>query len=356
MPRTRRRRKQRHPLGQSPGTLTIPEGAPQPRLRLSRYTAQSAVVDDGLAPKDLGRGLGDPGVRWLEVEGFGDTALFARLEELYRVPRLVLEDVLSGGQRPKVEAYESGLFCVLRVPFARQGLEIEQLSLFVSGNTLISFVERERDFALPLHERLKLPTSLLRQSGVDYLLYRLADFVVDAYFPIVDALESRLEELERTALADATDFQMRELHAATDELRMLRRTVLPMRDAIASLRRSEAGCFQARTLPFLRDVEDHAASLVDLCDHHRELAGDVRDLVWGSINLRMNEVMRVLAAVSAIFIPLSFITGLYGMNFEHMPELSWRYGYFAVLGVLALVGFTAWRLFRRRGWIRFEED
>lgn len=356
MPRSRRRRKQRHPLGQSPGTLTIPEGAPPPRLRLWRYTAQSAQVDDGLAPKDLGRGLGEPGVRWLEVEGYGDAALFPRLEELYRVPRLVLEDVLSGGQRPKVEAYESGLFCVLRVPFARPGLEVDQISLFVSGNTLISFVERERDFVLPLHERLKLPTSLLRQSGVDYLLYRLVDFMVDAYFPILDALETRLEELERTALADVTTFPMRELHAVTEDLRVLRRTVLPMRDAIASLRRSEAGCFQARTLPFLRDVEDHAASLVELCDHNRDLASDVRDLVWGSINLRMNEVMRVLAAVSAIFIPLSFITGLYGMNFQNMPELTWRYGYFAVLGVLTLVAFTAWRLFRRRGWIRLEEE
>ena len=356
MPRSRRRRKQRHQLGQSPGTLTIPEGAPPPRLRLSRYTAQSVQVDDGLALKDLGRGLGEPGVRWLEVEGYGDPALFARLEELHRVPRLVLEDVLSGAQRPKVEAYEAGLFAVLRVPFARPGLEVDQLSLFVAGNTLISFVERERDFVLPLHERLKLPGSLLRQSGVDYLLYRLADFVVDGYFPMLDGLEARLEELERTALSDATAFQMRELHAVTDDLRVLRRAVLPMRDAIASLRRSEGGVFQPRTLPFLRDVEDHAASLVELCDHHRDLAGDVRDLVWGSINLRMNEVMRVLAAVSAIFIPLSFITGLYGMNFEHMPELGWRYGYFAVLGLLALVGLTAWRLFRRRGWIRLEEE
>ncbi|HVS19088.1 MAG TPA: magnesium and cobalt transport protein CorA, partial [Planctomycetota bacterium] len=322
MSRSRRRRKQRLQLGQSPGTLHIPEGAPRPRLRLSRYSGEAVHVDDDLAPADLGRGLGEPCVRWLEVEGYGDSDLLARLEELHRVPRLVLEDVLNGGQRPKVEAYESGLFCVLRAPFARQGLEIDQFSLFVTGNTLISFVERERDFVLPLHERLKTPTSLLRQSGVDYLLYRLADFVVDGYFPIVDALEARLEELERSALGDATTFQMRALHAVTDELRLLRRSVLPMRDAVASLRRSESGLFQPRTLPFLRDVEDHAASLVDLCDHHRELAGDVRDLVWGSINLRMNEVMRVLAAVSAIFIPLSFITGLYGMNFEYMPELG----------------------------------
>lgn len=356
MSRSRRRRKQRIQLGQSPGTLHIPEGAPKPRLRLSRYSRDAVRIEDDLSVADLGRGLDEPCVRWIEVEGYGDRELFARLEELYGVPRLVLEDVLNGGQRPKVEAYEAGLFCVLRAPFARPAIEVDQLSIFVTGKTLISFVERERDFVQPLHERLKLPSSLLRQSGVDYLLYRLADFVVDQYFPLVDGIEARLEELEQVALADPTRFGMRTLHALADDVRLLRRTVLPMREAIGGLRRTEADVFKTRTLPYLRDVEDHAAGLVDRCDQHRELVGDVRDLVWGSINLRMNEVMRLLAAVSAIFIPLSFITGLYGMNFENMPELGFRYGYFVVLGVLALVAFTAWRVFRRRGWIQFEEE
>jgi len=356
MSRSRRRRKQRIQVGQAPGTLQIPEGAPGPRLRLSRYTQGAVQVEDGLAVRDAGRGLGEAGVRWLEVEGFGDPALFVRLEELHGVPRLALEDVLSGCQRPKVEVFDTGLFVALRVPFLREGLELDQLSLFASGQTLITFVERERDFCKALHERLQQPSSQLRQSDVDYLLYRLVDFVVDAYFAVVDAQETRLEELERVALADPTSFRMRDLHALTEELRSLRRAVLPMRDAVASMRRTEGAFFQPRTLPFLRDVEDHAASLVEQCDANRELSHDVRDLVWGSINLRMNEVMRVLAAVSAIFIPLSFITGLYGMNFAHMPELQWRYGYFVVLAVLALVAFTAWRLFRRRGWIRLEEE
>jgi magnesium transporter len=356
MSSSRRRRRQRAQAGQSPGTLQVPEGAPKPRLRLSRYSAEFLKIDDDIALADLGRGLGEPGVRWLEVEGFGDPALFARLEELYRVPRLVLEDVLNGGQRPKVEPYESGLFVVLRVPIAPPGLEIEQLSLFLTGQTLISFVERERSFCTPLHERLKQPASQLRRSDDDYLLYRLVDFVVDSYFPIVEALEARLEGLERDALHDPTVPELRALYEIAEQLRNLRRSVLPTRDAVASLRRVQNETFQARTLPYLRDVEDHAARLVDQCDFLSVFAGDIRELVYGSINLRTNQAMRMLAAISAIFIPLSFITGVYGMNFANMPELEWRYGYFAVLGVLALVGLCAWRLLRSRGWIRLDKE
>jgi magnesium transporter len=357
MPNSRRRRRQRSQAGQSPGTLQIAEGAPRPRLRLSRYSADSLAVDEDVALADLGRGLGSPGVRWLEIEGYGDAALFARLEELYRVPRLALEDVLSGSQRPKVEAFESGLFVVLRVPHAiPSGLEIEQFSMFLSGQTLITFVERERSFCSPLQERLQHADSQLRRSDDDYLLYRLVDFAVDRYFPVVDALEARLDALEHAALEDPTSIELRTLYAITDEARTLRRNVLPTRDAVASLRRVQNETFKARTLPYLRDVEDHATALVDQCDSLGDFAGDIRDLVYGSINLRTNHAMRVLAAVTAVFIPLSFITGVYGMNFVHMPELEWRYGYFVVLGVLVLVAVTAWRLLRRRGWIRLDQE
>jgi magnesium transporter len=352
----RRRRRQRAKAGQSPGTLHIPEGAPRPRLRLTRYSAASLQVDDDLAISDLARGLGEPGVRWLEVEGFGDAALFARLEELHGVPRLVLENVLDGGQRPKVEPWENGLFVVLRVPLAHEGLQFEQLSLFLTGQTLISFVERERAFCTPLHERLRDPTSHLRRADDDYLLYRMVDFVVDSHIPFLDALESRLEELEREALEDPTMFELRALYAVTDEVRTLRRSVLPTRDAVASLCRVQDSTFKARTLPFLRDVEDHAAQLVDQCHHLAEFAGDVRELVYGSSNLRMNKAMRILAAVSALFMPLAFVTGIYGMNFEHMPELGWRYGYFAVLGVLGAMAAISWYLLRSRGWIRFDRE
>jgi magnesium transporter len=356
MSSSRRRRRQRAQAGQSPGTLQIPEGAPRPRLRLSRYSAASLSVDDDLAPADLARGLGEGGVRWLEVEGYGDPDLFARLEQVHGLPRLALEDVLNGGQRPKVEPYENGLFVVLRVPLPRAELEIEQFSLYLTGRTLISFVERERAFCTPVHERLALPDSQLRRSDDDYLLYRLVDFVVDSYFPILDALEARLEALEHEALRDPAAVELRALYAITDELRLLRRNVQPTRDAVASLRRVQNETFQARTLPYLRDVEDHAARLVEQCDWLGDFASDIRDLVHGSINLRTNHAMRMLAALTALFIPLSFITGVYGMNFEHMPELRWRHGYYVVLGVLALVALTSWRLLRRRGWIRFDAD
>lgn len=356
MSHSRRRRRQRATAGQSPGTLQFPEGAARPRLRLSRYNPSASSIEDDVALADIARGLGEPGVRWLEVEGYGDPALFARLEELHHIPRLALEDVLNGGQRPKVEPYENGLFVVLRVPFAREQLEIEQLSLYLTGQTLISFVERERSFCTPIHERLAHPESQLRRSDDDYLLYRLVDFVVDSYFPIVDGLEARLEALEHEALRDPTKVELRALYAITDEVRRLRRSVQPTRDAVASLRRVQNETFQARTLPYLRDVEDHAARLVDQCDYLGDFAADIRDLIHGSINLRTNRAMQMLAAITAIFIPLSFITGVYGMNFENMPELKWRYGYFAVLGLLALMAAGAWRLMRSRGWLGTEKE
>lgn len=356
MSKSRRRRSVPHNHGLSPGTLVIPAGAAPTRLRLTRYGVATHEVTDGVSVADLDTGLVGSGVRWLEVAGYADEALFVRLADVHRIPRLVLEDVLSGAQRAKVESYEEGLFVVLNVPRADPQLEIEQLSLFMSGSTLVTFVERDRDRFDALHKRLELPTSLLRQSGVDYLLYRIADFLVDSFFPLVDAHSTRLEQLERDALEYAAADKLRMLYAVIEEVRILRRTCLPLRDALASLRRVESSTFHASTQPYLRDVEDHASSLVDVCDYHREFAIDIRELIHGSLNLRMNKVMRVLAAVSAIFIPLSFITGLYGMNFVAMPELSWRYGYAYVLAVLAAVAFTAWRLFRRHGWIRFDQE
>lgn len=313
-------------------------------------------MDDDLAPDQIGRGLGEGGVRWLEIEGYGDPALLERLETQYGVPRLVLEDVLNGGQRPKVEPYESGLFVVLRLPLAHACLEVEQLSLFLTGRTLITFVERERDYCAHLHERLRDPASQLRRSDDDYLLYRAVDFAVDSFFPVLDALEARLETFEHEALRDPTAIELRALYAITDDVRTLRRSVLPTRDAVASLRRVHNETFQSRTLPFLRDVEDHAARLVDQCDYLADFAGDIRELVYGSINRRMNQAMRILAAVSALFMPLAFVTGVYGMNFEHMPELGWRYGYFVVLGLLVVMAVVSWRLLRSRGWIRFDRE
>jgi magnesium transporter len=352
----RRRRGSRAHAGLSPGTLIIPPGAAPTRLRLSRFGPRLLEVRDDLRLEDMADGLDAPEVRWLEIEGLGNPEVFARLSEVYAIPRLVLEDVLNGGDRSKVEAYEEGLFMVLSMPRMREHLEIDQVSLFLRGRTLISFVERDRSVLDGLHERLRVPTSQTRQSGVDFLAYRITDFVVDSYFPIVDNQSERLEKLEHDALDAASGQRLRELYAIIDEVRNLRRAVLPLHDSITSLRRDTSGTFQSKTMPFLRDVEDHAARLVDLCDYNRDFAIDIRELIHGSLNLRMSNIMRILAAVSAIFIPLSFVTGIYGMNFVHMPELEWRYGYLAVLVVLGLVAFTAWHIFRRHGWIRLDQE
>jgi magnesium transporter len=353
------RKKKHHGLssnpGRGPGTLTIPEGAAEPRVHVTRYSRDKHEARDGVGVAELVKLPHGEDVLWIEIQGYGNAQLFAVLEQHFGVPRLALEDVLSGCGRAKLDSFGDSLFVVARAAKPAQHPEFEQVSAFLRGRVLITFCDEPLTVLAPLRERLRDPESLTRRSGADFLLYRVLDSVVDTYVPCLEHLGARLDAVEADAIARASTARLQTLYELMRDVRLVMRVVLPMRDLASSLRHEAIAFFQPTILPFLSDLRDHTNGAVDLTAHYRDLAVDVRELIFGTINIRLNAVMRMLAAVTAIFVPLSFFTGWYGMNFEFMPEVHWRYAYFVALGVVALVGFSIFRWFQKRGWTNLDE-
>lgn len=358
--RSMRRKNRRHGLpsnpGMSPGTLAIPAGAPAPRVRATLYDRDHFETRDGLLAADILALKDSDSVLWLEVEGYGDHALFMALEQRFGAPRLALEDVVNNCSQPKLDLFDGGLFVVAKAVKPGERPELEQVSLLMRGRVLITFVDQALDVLTPLRTRLADPTGLTRRSTVDFLAYRVLDSVVDSYGPFLERLGARLDEVEEEAIERPSSRPLRTLYELMRDVRLALRVALPMRDVVAALRSEAKSFFQPATLPFLSDLRDHTQGVVELSHHYRDLGTDVRELIHGALNLRMNQVMRLLTAVTSIFIPLSFVTGLYGMNFQNMPELEWRYGYFAVLGVLVTIAALVLRWLSRQGWTRVGDE
>ncbi|MDY7091791.1 MAG: magnesium/cobalt transporter CorA [Acidobacteriota bacterium] len=323
---------------------------------------QEEVVEETVADiPSLKPYLGQHTVTWVDVVGLGTEQVLVDLEDLLGLHRLALEDVVNVGQRPKAEEYDDHHFIVLHMahlPTTPQGeaVELEQVSLFVGHGYVISFQERAGDSFEPVRERIRLGRSRLRSAGADYLAYALVDAVVDGFFPVMENIGDRLEALEETIIEDPHTDIIGELHAVRRELMSLRRSIWPLRDALNVLQRSTS-LFTERTQVFLRDAYDHALRLMDMAESLREMGSNLMDLHLSMVSHRMNEVMKVLTIISTIFIPLGFLAGLYGMNFDpevspwNMPELSWYWGYPTLLGVMLVVVILLIFYFRAKGWI-----
>jgi len=354
------RKNRRHGLpsnpGRSPGSLVIPEHALAPRIRATLYDKQRCETREGLTVADVRALKEGDSILWLEIEGYGDEALFHALEERFGAPRLALEDVVNNSSQPKLDLFDGGLFVVAKAVKLGERPELEQVSVLLRGRTVLTFVDQPLDVLTPLRKRLTDPTSLTRRSDVDFLAYRVLDCVVDTYAPFLERLGARLDEVEDEAIARPSSRPLRTLYELMRDVRLALRVALPMRDLVSALRGEGKSFFKSSTLPFLSDLRDHTQGVVELSNHYRDLGTDVRELIHGALNLRMNQVMRLLTAVTSIFIPLSFVTGLYGMNFQHMPELQWRYGYFVVLGVLATIAALVLRWLSRQGWTRVGDE
>lgn len=334
----------------------IPEQAPKPRVRVLRYDAQRIEVRDHASAADIARLPDGPEILWVEVEGYGDRDVLEALEQRFDIPRLALEDVLGNCSRPKLELFGEALFVTARAVKGHERPEFEQVSVFLRGRTLVSFVDEPLDVLAPLRQRLQDASSMTRRSGVDFLLYRMLDSVVDSFVPCLERLGARLDEVESEVIAKPTSRPLTTLYELMRDLRQLARVALPMRELAGALGHEAKGVFRNETLPFLADLRDHTQAVFELTSHYRDLGTDVRELVHGALNLRMNQVMRMLTAVTSVFIPLSFVTGLYGMNFANMPETQWRYGYFVVLALLAGIALFTLRWLRAHGWTKVGEE
>ncbi len=343
--------------GSAPGTLTVDPHAHPTSLRLIAYGPDGFVEEDVARVADLpGRMRGWP-VAWIDVVGLGTAEVLLELGELFDLHKLALEDVVNVPQRAKLETYGEGLFFVARmsVPVEGSAAADEQLSLFCGKGWTISFQERPGDCLEGVRERIRRGGINLRNRGSDYLLYALIDAVVDAYFPLLEQMADRLDALEDEVLFRPERESMTRIHRIKRELVHLRARVWPHREAINALIRDDGGRVDETTKVYLRDAYDHAIRVVDLLETQREIASDLMSSYMSSVSNKMNEVMKVLTIIATIFIPLSFLAGIYGMNFDtgspwNMPELGFRYGYPVLLGLMVGVGGGMLAWFWRKGW------
>ncbi len=335
-----------------PGTLAPTEGALPPRLHAISYNGESMEEWTPEPDADL-RSLQREGRRlWIDVQGLGDGTLVERLGRQFAMHPLVVADIVNVGQRPKVEDYGSQQFSVVRmVVLEDEAVRWEQVSVVMMRDLVLTFQERYGDCLDPLRERLRRGRKLVRESGSDYLAAMVVDGVVDGYFPVLEWYGESLESLETDVIEDPSRAVLARIYSMKRELMSMRRAVWPLRDALSSQLRDRSALIADDTVPYIRDTSDHVMQIVDVTETYRELAGSFVDVYLSSVGHRTNEVMRVLTVIGSIFIPLTFIAGIYGMNFDEIPELHWRFGYPAFWVVSVMVTALMLLLFRRLGWL-----
>ncbi|TVQ25379.1 MAG: magnesium and cobalt transport protein CorA [Spirochaetaceae bacterium] len=298
-------------------------------------------------------------ITWINVDGVYDVTAVTQICSALGVHPLVQEDIVNTDQRPKAEDYGSYLYVVLRMlrslpngdPAGTPAIVAEQVSLIVMEGLVVSFQEHEGDVFEAVRERLRSGKGSVRRKGPDYLAYCLMDAIVDHYFILLEHIEGRIEPLEEAVVSDPNSDAPRAIQALKRDLLVLRRTLWPLREMIYRLSREGAGAITDDTRVFMRDLYDHVIHVIDLIETFQELAAGTMDIYLSSISNRMNNIMKVLTIISTIFIPLTFIAGIYGMNFSNMPELEWRWAYPVTLAGMAAIALVMLRFFRKKGWI-----
>jgi magnesium transporter len=352
----RRRRPQTH--GLAPGTITAVPGGSPAVIRVISYDADRVEERSIDRISDLSSiREGQTGVNWINIDGIGDPDTLSQLGQIFGLHVLALEDVVNLHQRPKFEDYGETAFIVLRMPSLRPHLDLEQVSVFVRDNLVITIQERPGDCFDALRDRIRNAKGRVRNRGGAYLAYSVLDAIVETFYPVVESYSDQLEDIENRVLANETESVVAEIHAVRHDLRVLRRTIAPTRDVLSAMTRADKSESDGDTHVFLRDCHDHVVQLMEALDTNRELASSLMDMHLSNVSMRMNEVMKVLTIIATIFMPLGFIAGVYGMNFDggqspwNMPELQWRYGYPFVLGTMGLTAFGLVWFFRSKGWL-----
>lgn len=351
------RRDRRSPAGSAPGTLIAHPGAVRSRLRVTLVSPERTRQLDDVSLPEVETLLREWPVVWVDCVGLGDIEVINGLGSLLGFHRLSLEDVVNTGQRPKAEFYENYAFVVLKMLGAQRDDPPEQLSLFFGDNFVVTFQERPGDAFDPVRRRIAERAQRLVSRKADYLAYALLDAVIDGYFPVVDRAGEDIDRVEDGMLAQPGQNRSGMLHILRRDMIALKRWLWPARDAIAALIRSDASYVSAETRVFLADTQDHIVRLIEIVETHREMVTGLIDMNLALVQARTNDIVGLLTVISAIFIPLTFLVGVWGMNFDpdvspwNMPELEWRYGYPAALGFMAAVAIGLVAYFRWRKWL-----
>jgi magnesium transporter len=343
-------------VGHPPGSLIpVETETPKPlNLTLIRYGPEMALEEKQLKSiMDCLPFSKTISVSWLNLDGSHQVDVLEDLGRELDIHPLILEDIHNTSQRPKLEDYDQYLFLELNMLSWNEEssqVESEQISLLLGENYLVTFQESEKDVFDSVRKRIREGKSRLTNGGPDYLAYSLIDAVVDHYFIVLENIGEQIEFLEDELVKDPDPDTLHAIHDLKRELIFLRKSVWPLREVISALERGESPFLQKSTLIYLRDVYDHVIQIIDTVETFREMASGMLDIYLSSVSNRMNEVMKVLTMIATVFIPLSFIVGLYGMNFEYMPELSWKWGYAMVWGVIIAVVVGMVIYFRRKKW------
>ena len=295
-----------------------------------------------------------PTVTWINIDGLHDVEIIEKLGKHFELHPLVLEDILHTGQRPKCEDYEKYIFIVLTMlgyNDDHQTVETEQVSIVLGSNFVISFQERIGDVFEQIRDRLRNAKGRIRKMGPDYLSYSLIDAIVDSYFSILEKMGEKIEFLEEELVTDPTEQTLQQIHRLKREMIILRKSVWPLREVISGLQRTESALIKEPTSLYLRDVYDHTIQIIDTIESFRDMVSGMVDLYLSSLSNKMNSVMKVLTIIATIFIPLTFIAGIYGMNFKYMPELELRWGYGIALLAMVIVTVIMLIYFRRKKWL-----
>jgi magnesium transporter len=346
--------------GSIPGTLNIEEDAEIPKIALIDYNRDRATQEINLTPEACAEHLTTESVSWVDVKGLGSENILQRLGTVFGLHPLVLEDIVNVPQRPKLEDYPQQLVIITQMVVLKpsgEGFSLEQVSLVVGKNYLLTVQEYpEKDCFRPVRRRIKFNKGSIRNMGADYLAYALWDAIIDGFFPVLEIYGEKIENLEDEVIFNPSNQSLAKVYQIKRELLALRRAIWPQRNALNTLIRDGSSVVNPEILVFLRDCYDHTVQIIDIIETYRELASSLTDIYLSAISNKMNEVMKLLTVISSIFIPLTFIAGIYGMNFDtdvspfNMPELGWYWGYLFCWGIMLAIAGSLIFFFWRRGW------
>ncbi len=306
------------------------------------------TIEEGFPFKDK------PTVTWINIDGIHDLEIIEKIGKYFDLHSLTLEDIVNTEQRPKIEDFEDYLFIVLKMLYYNEiadETQVEQVSLILGTNFVISFQEREGDVFNPIRERLRSGKGRTRKMRADYLTYTLIDAIVDNYFISLEKLGEKMESMEEELVTNSTPETPQAIHHLKREMIFLRKSVWPLREVVNHLERGESTLIHGSTGVYLRDVYDHTIQVIDTIETSRDILSGMLDIYLSSVSNRMNQIIKVLTIIATIFMPLTLIAGIYGMNFEYMPELGWRWGYPVVLLVMVVVGISMFVYSRRKKWL-----
>jgi magnesium transporter len=343
-------------IGLPPGTL-IHVGlkkTDKTQLEKIEYNSKEFKQEKCLSIEECLKFDYDNSVKWINIDGLHETNIIAEIGKSFNIHNLLLEDILDTNHRPKAEEFDDYLFFTLKmlaVDKKKKIITSEQVSIILGKDWVLTFQEKPGDVFNALRTRIKDNKGVIRQKKADFLFYSIIDIIVDHYFYVIDFLNDNIEKLEEEVILNPSQKSLNKIQHYKRTLITIRKNIVPLREAVSSLQKFNIKHIEKNTYPYLRDVYEHLIHINDSIDSQRDMLSGIMDLYVSGVSNRMNEVMKVLTIIATIFIPLTFIAGIYGMNFDNMPELHWKYGYFATLFIMVVIGVAMLFYFKKKKWL-----